>query len=657
MANPFGDTPVAKNPFGDTPTRIDLNAPQPKAPATGMFTVGTFGTPPRATPPAPLPEPPPPPDFPLPPVEGYAQPTPKDVRKESLIEEAKKRPSLWKKIQYFVEPLASMATSAIATPVAGIAGIATLPFGVQTSEDVIKSIEGLAYKPSSEQGKEGMRDLGELLKPVGETYESVKTGIGDPILEKTGSPLLATTGYMAPDVLLSLLGLKGLKGVRSGTPLIDASGQPTITLKRALDRTGIVYENLAPEAKAAIPRVAEPTFLGGSGVAPSIEGAIVKQIQSGSRDGGLAKLTLDNGKVVYDNIADEAIKQGFREGQVQAIKTMNPATKQSANEMLEIMKKTKANERLSLDIRPTDVVGSAVEQRLDFLRNAADIAADELDYVVKHNLRGVPVDPTGVLTKLKSSFDKLKLDFLRDDAGAIVRNKSGMPTIRFEESLISKDRSAQKVIRDLVDLMGEGGAPDAARLHDLKRQIDIMVDYKKNTSTGLSNAGKNVLKDVRKSLNETLRGLDPQYAKANDVLHTVLTAVEGLDDAIGTVSITGVGANKAVGQKLRGLMSNNQGRVALENALDQVNAATRNLGGQTMTDIKDLVQFADTLDSHFGTMAKTGFAGQVEQAIDSASKSTTVAGAAKEGAKYLYNKARGINDFNSFNALEKLLRR
>lgn len=589
------------------------------------------------------------------------QPSP---RKALLIAEAKKR-GIGDRLLSIFEPAASVVSSAVAAPVAGLAGLATAPFaGADKASELIKTLtEGMTYTPKTEAGQEGMETLVKVLKPVGTALEKAKTGLGDPVMKMTGSPTLATAAYMVPDTMLALLQLKGLQNLRPGTVLKDSAGRPTKALKKALNKIDIVPENLAPEAFEAIPSKVKPKLSGGSGVDPVIEQTVKEQIKSGARDSGLAKFTIEGDKLKTDKVAEEAIKQGIRPGQVQAIKTMNPATKEKAIDMLEIMKKTKANERLSLDTRPSDIIGSALEDRLKFLRSETGLAKDELNYIVKHNLQGVPVDPKPVLQTLKDSFDNLKLDFARDESGAIVRNKSGVPNVDFAGSMISKDRSAQKVVRDLVDLLGEGGTPDAARLHDLKRQIDVMIDYKKKSVMGLSGAGKNVLKDIRSSLNDTLRDIDPLYAQVNDRLHTAISAMDSLDEAVGGIEITGKGSHKAMGQKTRALMSNQIGRVKLENALDQINEATKKLGGTQLDDIKDLVHFGDLLDGRFGTMAKTGFAGQVEQGASQAIKavspsvSRTAVNLAGQAAKTGYQKFRGINDFNAFNSLEMLLRR
>lgn len=650
MANPFGDTPIDQpastlqvNPFGDTASVQPAQTQEP-------FTPNQPQTQPQVQQPQPQFQP---------------QLSP---RKLLVIEEIKKR-GLGDRLLSILEPAASVASSVIAAPIAGIAGMATVPFaGVDAATDVINALtEGLTYKPMSEAGQEGLQSFGKALKPVTDTLEKAKTGLGDPVLDVTGSPTLATAAYMVPDTLLALLSLKGLQGVRSGTVLKDSAGRPTKVLKKAFNKLGIEYENLSKEAVDAIPAKVQPKLLGSSGVDPVIESSVIKQIESGARDNGLAKLmteyTPSGAKLKADKVAEEAIKQGIRDGQVQAIKTMNPATKEKAINMLDIMKKTKANERSSLDVRPSDIVGSAIEDRLLFLRSEAGLAKDELDFIVKHNLEGVPVDTAPVLNTLKKTFTDLDLDFKRGDAGEILRNKSGQPTVEFTGSMISKDRSAQKAIRDLVELLGEGGAPDAARLHKLKRQIDVMVDYKKQSAMGLSGAGKKALKDVRVSLNDTLRTLDPEYARVNDTLHTAIGAMDSLDEAVGGIEIVGKGSGKAMGQKMRSLMSNNIGRVKLENALDQINEATKKLGGTTLTDVKDLAHFGNILDERFGTMAKTGFAGQVEQGAAQAAKtmtqspSKTAVDMVGKVAKTGYEKFRGINDFNAFNSLETLLRR
>jgi hypothetical protein len=319
--------------------------------------------------------------------------------------------------------------------------------------------------------------------------------------------------------------------------------------------------------------------------------------------------------------------------------------------MVDIMRKAKANERFSLDHRPSDVAGNAVSERLSYVRKAADDARKELDTIAETKLQGQPVDISNISNTLRDSLYDLDVDLV-PGSGRTIQPK-------FEGSLISTDRSSQKVIKDLLGMLDESGVPDALKLHKMKRQIDIMIDYNRKAPQGLTDAGRGVLRDVRKSLNETVRSIDPDYARVNDVMSTSLKAMDALDDAVGSISIFGEGAEKALGTRLRALMSNQQGKTRIENAINQLDEATAKLGGSNLDDIKDLVMFANGLDDKFGTMAKTSFSGQVAQGAEEAMRNGPKTAVIDSTIRWIgkkINDTRNIDEYHSFKALDELLK-
>ena len=114
----------------------------------------------------------------------------------------------------FVEPALAMGSSMIAEPLAGLAGLATLPFGADKAAQVIEGVtDDLTYAPRSDEGKHGMRVLSDTLAPVGEAIQAVESGMGDYVMDKTGSPALAAAAYSVPTAIGSALGLKGGKAL------------------------------------------------------------------------------------------------------------------------------------------------------------------------------------------------------------------------------------------------------------------------------------------------------------------------------------------------------------------------------------------------------------------------------------------------------------
>lgn len=113
--------------------------------------------------------------------------------------------SLWTAIKGAPETALTMANNGIASGVAGL----TAPFVAGSDDDQANYIRDFeanqSYSPRGESAQKLTGALGEAFAPV----ENAKRGLGDTIMEATGSPALATTGYMVPDTLAALLGMKG----------------------------------------------------------------------------------------------------------------------------------------------------------------------------------------------------------------------------------------------------------------------------------------------------------------------------------------------------------------------------------------------------------------------------------------------------------------
>ena len=593
-------------------------------------------------------------------------------RLQPLTDEQPKEPSFFDRFKQLqpdqskiareriLEPTLTMGSAAVAEPVAGLVGLATAPIaGTEQAQKAIEATrEALTIQPLTEGGEQTLQTIGEAIAPVAEVLEPIPKALGDFTLDLTGSPALATAAHSAPILALELVGLKGLRNLQQGTRLIDDAGRPTKTLRKALDQRGLDFDSLSPEARSAIPDFADNKMLPGANTpAKASEKALIEQIKAGGRDDALAglKVTRDRiagEKIGVDKLGVEAMKQGFEPGLVQSIKTASPATRAKMRKMTGIMRQIKKSARKGVSNRPSDVVGDSLTGRIQFIRDKADIARKELNNIADTKLRGREIDIAPVVNKLQDSLDELDVN--------LVDGPGGIPKPEFRGSLISKDRTSQRVITDLIDLLGEGGRPDALRAHKLKKQLDIMIDFNKKSAEGLTDAGRNILKGIRKELNTAVRTVDPDYARVNDTLSQSLNALGSLDDAVGSIDIFGKGSNKALGTRMRALLSNQQGRIKIDNAVQSIDDTVSNLGGKFDDNIKDLVMFSDALDSRFGTTAKTSLAGQTEQAVRQAVEQGPTRTAFQKGAETIgkgAEKLRGVNEFNAFESMNSLLNR
>lgn len=115
-----------------------------------------------------------------------------------------------------LETAATIASSAIAEPVAGLAGLALAPFvGVDKAVKGIELLrESLTYSPRTDAGKAQAKAIGEAIEPVASAVSKTESALGNAVLDATGSPELAAIAHSLPTAALEILGVKGLKGAR-----------------------------------------------------------------------------------------------------------------------------------------------------------------------------------------------------------------------------------------------------------------------------------------------------------------------------------------------------------------------------------------------------------------------------------------------------------
>ena len=109
----------------------------------------------------------------------------------------------------YLEPALTMASSIVAEPVSGFAGMAAMPFvGADRAGDVVRGIqEDMTYQPRSVEGAGAMESIGSALAPIADAMEGGAKYLGDKAYDVTGSPALAAAAYSAPTAALEAMGL------------------------------------------------------------------------------------------------------------------------------------------------------------------------------------------------------------------------------------------------------------------------------------------------------------------------------------------------------------------------------------------------------------------------------------------------------------------
>jgi hypothetical protein len=139
------------------------------------------------------------------------------------------------------EVAATVASSAVSEPLAGLKGIgAAMVEGGETGAEAVESGRvDMTYQPRGEVGQEMLQGFGTFLAPVGEALSWLEEGIGETVLDVTGSPVAAAAAHTVPTALMEVLGLG----------LLKKPSQAAIRAAKAQERVAL-NKNMTPEQRA-----------------------------------------------------------------------------------------------------------------------------------------------------------------------------------------------------------------------------------------------------------------------------------------------------------------------------------------------------------------------------------------------------------------------
>lgn len=509
-------------------------------------------------------------------------------------------------ISAVVEPAATMVSGAIAEPVAGLAGIATLAFDdVSKATENIEAVRNaLTFVPPTKEGMDSLKKVAEALQPAAELMESGEKALGEAGFEAAG-PVGGAIGETAITAGLSAIGL----------PIVRRA------LSLGKERPGVPESAIDAEIRAEIPP--DPT---GSDKA--------------------IKNTLDGRPQVKANPrARAAIKQGMDESVASVVLGGGKSDRSAAREMVNIVEKGRENRAYFNKYRPEDVVGDTILKRWKAVRDVNKKAGEQIDNIAKKSLRGQTVDNSAATGK-----------FLDDLEGLGVSVDENFKPV-FDELSVENIPGAKTLItRVLKDLSVTGN--NAFKTHKLKRLIDEQVSFGKAES-GLSGKTEKAIKDLRVNLDT---GLDDKFPKYNDVNTRYAESIGALNDfrdVAGAKNFNpfSVNANAFVGQISNRLLSNVASRTRLENALNQLESVAGKYGAKFDDNINTQVMIADELERMFGSFSGKSFQGRIERGIEQAGKLATESSlqtGIRLGAEGV-SMVQGISDKNAIKALKKFL--
>jgi len=564
------------------------------------------------------------------------------------------------------------ATAAeIATPKtqAGTKALATVSDLIEMGVDVAQfSISGLAGILELVSGQ-GLDQAAQTVKDV--QTKGVAATAGDRVLEETGSPIMATTAFMAPELVGAAVPIVGAVNKASrfqhsvAGRLRDAQANPVasrgIADFQAKIASGELVDDLYPQFERLIqespPRIQKQLLE----VADDVRiGADTQSVTNRLNDiaNNASTAAADTSLVNYvqrgangiktDNLALDAIKQGFDQGVIASVKAATPLDRSKMTTMLDMLEKGKLDSLYAQTHRASDVAGNTLLERVKYIKSVNREAGADLDGIAK-GLKGQPVE-----------FDSAVNNFIArlDDMG--IKLDSNLKPI-FKGSDIEGATAAENVINKVVQRMSTGGAPDAHDLHRLKKYIDEQVTYGKSAE-GLAGKSERVLKSLRSEIDDALDTQFPEYDRVNTAYAETVSALDSLQTSVGKkMDLFGDNADKATGTVLRRLMSNTAGRVNLMDAVDDIETIARKYGGQFDDNIQVQSLFADELEAVFNSGPRTAFQHSVgkavEQGIQASTGQKTGLGMLAEAAGAVADKARGVNEANAVKSIRKLLER
>lgn len=360
-----------------------------------------------------------------------------------------------------------------------------------------------------------------------------------------------------------------------------------------------------------------------------------------------AYMKTGQGKIVGDKAAQEAMRQGYDEGIVQAVKGASNRDRIAMSRMVSILEKGKNNRRYGAINRPVDVAGDSLAKRVKFIQQANKKAGMAVDRAAR-GLKGQEVDYRPAVNSFLENLDDFGVKF------DPVTN-----SISFKGSDFEKIPGAERAIKNLLSRMRDTNAPDAYDVHRLKRFIDNNVEYGKNSGGSVGQA-EILMKKLRTDLNTALKGKFSEYDQANAAYRETKTAIDGFQKAAGkAVDFDAPNLDKALGTSSRRFLGNAQSRPGLINSLNDIETIAAKNGAKFDDDVITQALFADELDSMFGAAAKTSLQGDVQKATKHGVNAAL--GNVREAATDLLaskvDDARGINEENAIKAIKELLKR
>lgn len=514
------------------------------------------------------------------------------------------------------------------------------------------------------QGAEGYNIGG---RNIGGTY-APRTQLGQEYTQETAealgslpalAPLVAETGAIRA-------GLAGAaQAARAGAvPAVQQMG-----VQAAKQSGRGAYDVMVPEpVQRAVVQpgmemvtrgVVQPITRGVEAVAGQVEKIqrertqdVRKILESEPDNADVVKYRIVNDRVISDDLASEALKQGWDPAVLGSIKASSNLDKQKFQKSLNLWKIGKKRKKQAVLDRPAKVVGDSMLTRVNFLMNVKKESGKQIEKISQIELRGKPVNYEQPMNQFISD--------LADIGISVERGKDSRYKVNLKDSDIEGDVAGEELLNRALKRLSSTKVPDAYDVHRAKRWIDTQVSWGKRRANPLTAEAEYALKTLRRNLNKELGIAFPKYRDANTRFSESLTALNELQTAVGKqVDFEGDMASEAFGLAMRKVLSNYGSRNTILQSIDAVETTAKKYGLKIEDDLINQIIFVNEVDRMFGAVAPGSLKGQIEQGLQKGSdfarssaleKAVTLVGKSAEAV-------RGINEENAIKSIEAILRR
>lgn len=469
--------------------------------------------------------------------------------------------------------ISTFATGGVTAPIGvgmGLYEAATPTGSYESGKRVMdEAMKDMQMPTSSEEGEKVLSSIGEFFSFV----KDFKDYTGDKAYDLTGNDTISTAVYAFPEIVGSILGVKGMSNKLNHTK--ETFMSDPLTKQRLLD----------PNKKQAA---------------------------------DLAPVKLDNrtGKVVKDKEAIAVLREGVPPKDVASIKNAAPADKALMREALKIKAKQAAFKTAERTKSTYDVVGRAFSDTLIKLDRQRKKLGTNLEGLVKSKpFKDTMLDVAPLTQNFRNTLSKAGFEVKNVIETKTLANgkiEISKPTAKKEidfsgSNLVNISDDIKVVMNDAVNLIEKttGGRKVSAReVHNLKQQLDELIDYRELGNAGSRGNNKSLnyaLFELRKGMDDMLDGVFPDtYGKVNTQLRPILESrnyfkkdIENLKSNKRMSTIRELGAEfKNANRK-----GEEVGRGSKEfiGKVDEINSVLSSQGVPVSYNINSQLNFLDTL--------------------------------------------------------------